>query len=190
MAYIRAISTNTNIGVNSTLINNDGGSVLHAGNVPAARRLDVLALGLPDYVRSEAVVAGTNVQKALTAGTLAYQPDRSFVMMKVSETLSGVANTVLLTGSSWPGYRRKAPNLTNVRTTFLSGLTWSNSTDLPTYTFTKVDRNQVFWGISQNGTSFVADDSVTAVTNGKFLGELTYRDGSFLPINDEYATQQ
>ena len=86
----------------------DGGIVLNGGNIASARNT---AKGMETLgFRKEGgdgsrIVDTADLDKALTAGTLAKMTAGAYVMRRVTTTLAGVANTTLLTGASDFGRR-------------------------------------------------------------------------------------
>lgn len=109
--------------VTSSSTVNDGGSVINGGSTTSFNSVD---LGYSDVgVFGAVVVDGTDTDKALSAGTFAYDNQRP-VAKRVTETLSGVSNTVLQSGADQPGlmrsiHKRESYRVKKTSTAFRSG---------------------------------------------------------------------
>jgi hypothetical protein len=112
--------------------------------------------------------------KAYPAGTFGYQADNTKFIMKVAgKYISGVATDIFLGGAKHINMR-PFNKIQTTHTSFLTLATWSSNRDgQPTYTLTKSDQTP----------DFLADDACVDV------GELTYRTGKPLPVQDSYQVK-
>lgn len=115
------------------------------------------------------------IGKALDAGTLAKTTNGEYVMkgINVTDTLAGVANNVLVFGASDYG-RNSIHKSETDRRTALTSWKWTAG-DPVVYTATR----------STNTTTFNNDEA--ARPTRAVPGELVYRDGSPMPVQDEYS---
>lgn len=122
----------------------------------------------------------TGAFKPLAGGTFLYMAQGKYIIRRVSNTISGVANTVLLSGAAFPTNHGMHPNV-HVRGTILTALQWSRSAghDLPVYTAT-VDNVE---------TTFNADNETTPTITLAVPGELTYKSSKITPVNDDYKAK-
>lgn len=124
--------------------------------------------------------ANTGAYKPYSAGTFMYMAANKYVIRRVTDTLSGVANTTLRSGASFPMNHGQYPNV-RVRGSILTALSWTRSAghDLPVYSAT-VDTVE---------TTFSADNAAKPTISLAAPGELTYRNGKPLPVNDDYKAK-
>jgi len=167
MAVTKAITANPQ--------KNDGSTIVKAGAVASTdlninnRTLLQNTSGTVEY-GSKVVAAGAspassgNFNKGNTAGV--------YIAKKLSTTINGTANTVLLSGASDFGGARSVNSLTTTRR--LDPDSW----DYVTGRLTKGNN-------AGDLVSFGADHTVLYSTND-VPGELTYRTGAPLPVNDNY----
>jgi hypothetical protein len=150
---------------------NDGGSVLAGGTNTGLNTVD---LGSPD-VDAMKPVDGANTDKALAGGTFAYDSvGNEIVAKKVSTTLSGTANSVLLSGAAQPG-QRKAVNK-------IEGLTTSKVTSAIRAGEYNIVTGEFGGGYPQSSVdSFGTDDAVTS-------NELQYMYGNPVPASGAYGS--
>lgn len=150
---------------------NNGGSVLAAGTNTA---LNTVSLGSPD-VDSMKPVDGDDTNKALAGGTFAYDASGAeIVAKKVSSTLSGVSNDVLLSGAAQPGQRRAVNKI--------EGLTTSKVTTAIRAGEYNVTTGEFSGGYPQSSVdSFGTDDAVTS-------NELQYMYGNPVPASGAYGS--
>ncbi len=120
--------------------------------------------------------ANSGVTKPYSAGTFMYMAVGKYIIRRISDTISGVSNTVLRSGAAFPGSHGQHPNV-HVRGTILQALSWdSSSRDLPAYTAT----------LNQTETTFNADHAATPTVTLAVPGELTYRNSKPVPVSDDY----
>jgi hypothetical protein len=156
----------------------DTGVIRFAGNLVNVDRWTDSTL------RSNPVSSNYNIKqtsnsgagKPFSAGTFMYMNARKFIIRRVTDTISGVANTVLRSGAAFPGSHGQHPNV-HVRGTILSALSWdASTTDLPAYTATK----------NQTETTFSDDHAATPTITLAIPGELTFKNSKPLPVNTDY----
>ena len=149
--------------------NNDGGSVLSGGT---NTQLNTVSHGQVQ-VQTMKPVDGEDTDKALSAGTFAYDND-SPVAKKVSTTLSGVSNDVLKSGAAQPGLRRKVNKI--------EGLTTSKVTSALRGGYYNHVTGEFDNAYPQSSSdSFGTDDAVTS-------SELQYMYGNPIPASGEYGS--
>jgi hypothetical protein len=159
--------------VTSSSTNNNGGSVLNGGSSVVLESLD---LGYSDVgVFGSSVVDGSYADKALSAGTFSYNNQKP-VAKRVTEELSGVANTYLQSGALVPSNIRSIHNIQSVRTRKLT-------------TAIRAGEWNIYSG--KFGTDPVvavdtfATDEAAAPTRA-VPGELVYKTGAPVPVQDDY----
>lgn len=152
-------STDLNIN-NRTLLQNTSGTVEYGSKVVAAGASPASSGNLG---RGPGITGGT-FNKGNTAGV--------YIAKKLSTTINGSANNVLLSGASDFGGARSVNSLTTTRR--LDEDSW----DYVTGRVTKGNN-------AGDLVSFGADHTVLYSTND-VPGELTYRTGAPLPVNDNY----
>lgn len=126
-------------------------------------------------------ITGVNngVAKALSTGTLAYNPTASQWIMcgnGVTSKISNVANTVLKSGAA-DFRRRSIPYKLTARTAFLSTLQWNaNEIEGPSYTLT----------ISASNPSFGND--IAAILTASARSSVFFNIGKATPVEVAYQT--
>jgi hypothetical protein len=116
----------------------------------------------------------TDIDTAISSGVYNTMRAGQYVIRKVTTMLAGLTNTTLRSGGSDYGTRRSIKFIERMRTTFLTTMSWTSDKDgMPTYTFTRTTTN----------TSFGTDDAARPTL--LVPGEITYRNGSANPVNDE-----
>lgn len=99
--------------VTSSSTKNIGGSVVNGGKTSL---LDSVDLGYSNVgVFGTSVINGTDTDKALSVGIFSYN-NQSPVAKRLTESLSGVSNTVLQSGADQPGLIRSIHKLETLRT--------------------------------------------------------------------------
>lgn len=126
------------------------------------------------------VAAATAGDYVLFNGNFATMTAGAYVMRRVTSTLAGIANTALRSGGS-DGYRRSIHKVEAARTTrFATAIRagyWDEFNGVWT-TAPTVANDISDWGTDQAATPTYA-----------VPGELVYRDGSPLPIQDDYKAK-
>ncbi len=121
--------------------------------------------------------SNTGATKPYSAGTFMYMVANKYIIRRVSDTISGVSNTILRSGAAVSYNHGLRPNL-HVRASILQALSWDASTrDLPAYTAT----------VNSTETTFSTDDA--AAPSLATPGELTYKSSKITPVQDEYAAR-
>jgi len=122
------------------------------------------------------VVDNDTADKAVSAGTFAYNNSRP-VAKKTSSTISGVANTVLQSGASDPNRRKSIHKIESIKT-------------LKTTTAVRTNKWNEYTGKWEAGFPQTSNDSFgndnAASPTSNVPGELTYRTGAKVPVNDDY----
>lgn len=126
--------------------------------------------------------------KANSSGTFALMAVGKYIIRRVTTTLAGVANTVLQTGASDFG-RRSIHSVVQLRTSFLTSLSWAHGTDLPTYTAVYSNQStNLNYGQNSTATNPVSQgtaDSAAGPT-AAVPGTLVYKSAGKLAIQDVY----
>jgi hypothetical protein len=163
--------------VTNTSTKNNIGTIRHGG-VIGSTLFTSHALGDNGkaYTSGVKMTNGSGLAKALEAGTFAYMAAANYVIRKVTSTLSGVANSVLLSGASDYGQRNAIHKSESARTTFLSALSWSaNPGGLPTYTFTKSDQFTGFGNDDAARPSLAVPGELIILPGGKTPDMVNYK---------------
>jgi len=121
------------------------------------------------------VVDNNTADKALSAGTFAYNNSRP-VAKKTSSTISGVANSVLKSGASDPNRRKSIHKIESISTRKVATAIRAGNWNIYTGKFTS--------GPTVTNDSFGNDNAASPTSN--VPGELTYRTGAKVPVNDDY----
>lgn len=162
--------------VTASSTKNKGGSVVNGGTTTV---LDSVDLGYSNVgVFGSSVVDGTDTDKALSAGTFSYNNQRP-IAKRVTETLSGVANTTLQSGAGQPGLIRSIHKLEVLTTRRLTTAIRAG-----------------YWNIysgswSTNPTvatdTLATDDAATPTRS--VPGELVYKTGAPTPVQADYKAK-
>jgi len=159
--------------VTLTSTNNNGGSVVNGGTTTV---LDSVSLG-SSYAMGTLPIDGTDTEKSVSAGDFAYDNARP-VAQRYTTALAGVANTALQSGASVPDQIRSIHKLEVLRTRRLT-------------TAIRANKYNRYTGAFDGGFPVVAVDSLSnddaATPTRSVPGELTYKTGALVPVNDEYS---
>jgi hypothetical protein len=165
-----------NSAVTATSTVNDGGTAM---NVGTSSVLDTRSLGTADVgVFGSAVVSGVNTEKAVDAGTFAYD-NQTGLIMRVTETLATVSNDVLVSA---------ADDVANARSIHQVSGVWISDE-------TSAIRNgawNAYSGEFSPATSGeLVDMGVDAAANPtrSVPGELYYLQGGKTPVTGEYSSK-
>ena len=162
--------------VTSSSTKNVGGAVLNGGNTTI---LDSLDLGYSDVgVFGSSVVDGSDTDKALSAGTFSYNNQKP-VAKRVTETLSGVANTTLQSGAAQPGLVRSIHKLEVLRTRRLT-------------TAIRAGYWNIYSGSWTTNPTVAVDSLATdeaATPTRSVPGELVYKTGAKVPVQANYKAK-
>lgn len=162
--------------VTASSTNNNGGSVVNGGTTSL---LDSLDLGYSDVgVFGSSVVDGNDTDKALSAGTFSYS-NQNPVAKRVTESLSGVSNTYLRSGSSYHSDIHSIHKIESVTTRRLTTAIRAGYWNIYSGTWT----NPVTVGVDSFGTDDAANPT------GAVPGELTYKTGAAVPVQDDYKAK-
>lgn len=164
--------------VTTTSTDNNGGTVKANGTASgtfAASSVTQAKTG----VFGSTVIDNDNADKALGAGTFAFNNNNP-VGKKVTSSLSGVSNTVLLSGAGQPGLIRSVHKLEVLRTRRAT-------------LAIRGGHFNMYTGKYDGGYPVVAVDSLNtddaANPTRDFTGELQYMSGSTVPTQDEYKAK-
>lgn len=164
--------------VTSTSTDNNGGTIKANGTVSgtfAATSVVQEKTG----VFASTVIDNDNADKALDSGTFAFDNQRP-VGKKVTSSLAGVSNTVLLSGAGNPGGIRSIHKVETVTTRKLTTALRENRYNEVTGEFDA--------GYPEVVTdTFDSDDAANPTM--AVPGELTYKTGAANPVTDEYAAK-
>jgi hypothetical protein len=171
--------------------NNNHGVVFHGGNVPSDGPLDSVSLGSYElgFVGSRvvAVTGGdheTGVQKAVTAGTLAYWADRNFIIKMVNSTIGGVSNSSLVGGADF-GQRRRVHGNTKQNYKDVVGAIQAGYWNIYGGTWNTPPTAISTYHRSTTNNAVEASDAEVAVSRA-VQGEFTYMTNSPNPVSADY----
>jgi len=130
-----------------------------------------------------------SAQKALAAGTFAYEPNAALIQ-GYSTTVNGIANNALLF-TDGDSYRQRTRLIQKSW-----GYKYSTAIRAGYFSFTKIAGKRTNWTTapsslndtfrSTTNNAVASSDEAQFVTFRSVPGELTYMDGSRNPITDEY----
>jgi hypothetical protein len=169
--------------VTASSTNNNGGSVVNGGSTTLLESVD---LGYSDVgVFASSVVDGPNTDKALSAGTFAYDNQRP-VAKRVTETISGVSNTVLQSGASRPELRRSIHKLEVLTTRRLTTAIRAGKWNIFKGAFLNNQNQSVDNPVVATDT-LASDDAATPTR--AVPGELVYKTAAPAPVQDDYKAK-
>jgi hypothetical protein len=146
-----------------------------------------------DVYGSKVVELSNITTKALTAGTFAYTVGS--IIRRVTLALSGVSNTVLMTGASNYGQRQAIHQVVSVRSylvaTAIRAGSWTQYTASWTTTGTAPTAQNDFSTMVTTNTAADGGGTTDEAANPSYSvpGELLYRDGSPTPKQADYAAK-
>lgn len=117
-------------------------------------------------------------QKPLSSGTFNSQVKGLYIIRRVTTSLAGVANTILQSGAA-NSRRRSIHSIQSVRGTTLSAWSFASLT---------YEGNPVYTWTTYKSLDDLGADHAAAPT-AAVPGELTYRTGKKLPVNDDYKSK-
>jgi hypothetical protein len=182
-----AIQANGSGSVTSSSTNNNGGSVLSGGTTSY---LNTVALGYSDVgVFGTTPVDNNTADKALSSGTFAYN-NLSPIAPKVTDTIAGVASDVLATSANRPSLTRSIHRQEKVRTRRLTTAIRAGYWNIYSGLWTTNPTNAVdnFWDNAGDTTSSTSTDQAASPSRSN-PGELTYKTGAKVPVNDDYKAK-
>lgn len=192
---ISAGSTPVNINGVMSGVDNDQGTIRAGGNVPAGGRFsaDAVNLGLSRYVT---INSGVNGVESVNGAAGAVFNGGDQVIRRVTSDLANLSNTALLSGGSNSANRPfSIKQKTTVSTYFYKTAVrtggWQEFSGVfdPAVTAS----NTGAWDISATGDvgASVATSGTDNAANpsAAIPGELVYRNGSPLPVQDDYKAK-
>lgn len=172
------VQTDGTSAVTTTSTDNNGGTIKANGTISGTFTASSVTQAKTGVFGST-VVDNNDADKALSSGTFAFN-NNSPVGKKVTSSLSGVANTVLLSGAGNPGGIRSIHKIESIKTRKLTTALRANKYNQVTGEFDA--------GYPQVVTdSFGTDDAANPTRD--FPGELQYMSGSTTPTLDEYKAK-
>lgn len=158
----------------------DGGVILVGGTIASSRQTSkgIETVGYRSGLHGSNINTSLDgVQKVNNSGTLAKMVKGSYVMRRVTTTLAGVANTMLLSGAS--AYFRKSIHKVNtVRNNYLRSVTW-----------TADDEGGVTWAYTYAADSSYALTDDAATPTRAIPGEFTLKEPGNTPVNKDYPAK-
>lgn len=162
--------------VTASSTDNNGGSVLKGGSTSVLNSVD---LGYSNVgVFGSSVIDGDDTDKALSAGTFSYSNQHP-IAKRVTDTLSGVSNTYLLSGAAVPGNIRSIHKIQSVRTRRLTTAIRAGYWNIFSGTFSTSPVVAV--------DTFDTDDAANPSRSAP--GELVYKTGAPVPVQDDYKAK-
>lgn len=190
MAVIQANGSS----VTSTSTNNNDGSVLSGGTTSFLNTVD---LGYSDVgVFGTTPIDNNNADKAISGGIFAYN-NVDPIAPRITSVIAGVENSALATTANQPTLTRSIHRQEKVRTRRLTtairagkwnifkGAFLNNQNQTADNPTNAVDN---FWDNAGNTTSATSTDQAASPTRS-VPGELTYKTGAPLPVNDDYKAK-
>lgn len=180
--FAGAVPTNSRVVTNAE---NDFMGV-HSGRagaaLPAALSLATQAANAAGDPEPAAGRSKNPTHKPYTAGTYGYMAKNKYVVKALSDTISGVANTVLYTGAA--DYGRKPTYLrSGIRTSFLYAYSWTADNEgAPTYAKTYQNRTP-----AQNDMN--GQDEASVLVTRALPGELQFMYGAKTPLQTNYPAK-
>lgn len=174
-------------------VDNDEGTIRAAGTMEAGRQFtsDSITLGSSRFVTISSGVNG--VESAYTAGTFNAGDQ---VIRRVTSDIAGVSNTVLRDGSSNTSNRPYSIKLKRVYSNFeyksavrTGGWNEFSGTFDPAVTVTGLGGYDIARTGDESSDMAANSTDNAAHPTAAVPGELTYRDGSPTPNNDNYAAR-
>jgi hypothetical protein len=172
------VQTDGTSAVTATSTDNNGGTIKANGTVSGTFATSNVTQAKTGVFGST-VVDNDYADKALSAGTFAFNNNNP-VGKKVTSSLSGVSNTVLLSGASNPGGIRSIHKIESIKTRKLTTALRNNKWNEVTGEF-----DSGYPQISDD--NFSTDDAANPTM--EVPGELVYRTGSKEPVTDEYKAK-
>lgn len=158
----------------------DGGVILVGGTIASSRQTSkgIETVGYRSGLHGSNINTSLDgVQKVNNSGTLAKMVKGSYVMRRVTTTLAGVANTMLLSGAS-AYFRRSIHKVGIVRNNYLRQVGWvADDEGGVTWTFTYA-----------NDASYTLTDDAATPTRA-IPGEFTLKEPGNTPVNKDYPAK-
>ena len=165
--------------VKSSGSQNNRGVVARGGSVASGKLTNVGVSRYNTTVFASTVLDNSSANKAVNAGTFAYG-DRDGVGMRYTSTLSGVSNTVLISGANVPSLNRGIHKLEVLRTRKFT-------------TAIRANKYNRYTGKFEAGYPAVTVDSVStdnaATPTRSVPGTITYKLGQPVPVEVNYKAK-
>lgn len=172
------VQTDGSSAVTSTSTDNNGGTIKANGTLSGTFAASAVTQAKTGVFGST-VVDNDNADKALSAGTFAFNNNNP-VGKKVTTSLSGVSNNVLLSGAGNPGGIRSIHKIESIKTRKLTTALRENRYNEVTGEFDA--------GYPQLSTDNFGSDNAANPTMA-VPGELAYKTGAKEPVTDEYKAK-
>lgn len=172
MSQITAVN-----GVSGT--KNNSGVAVNVGN---SQILASRALGATEAATGSVVVDGTDTNKALNAGTFAYNDQRP-VSKRLTTRLATVSNSTLLSGALVPSQIRSVNSINSVITNKFTTAVRAGYFNVYNGKFVNTDTGGAYTVPSATDT-FLTDNA--AGVSRLSPGSLTFRTGAKLPVSANY----
>lgn len=183
------VQTDGSSSVTATSTKNNGGSFTVSGTTTSAI-LESQKSSYQSDVFGSVVYNGDDADKALSAGTFAYNNQKP-TGMKVTNTLSGVSNTFLVSAANDTDNARSIAKLEKIRTRRITTAIRANKWNQYTgewdsgYPVNAVDN---FWNIATASGSATSTDQAAAPSMS-VPGELVYKGGNPVPVLADYKAK-
>lgn len=174
--------------VTASSTNNNNGTAINVG--ASSSVLENRGLGSSDVgVFASQPYDGDSADEALSAGTFAYN-NPGPIAMKVTDTLSGVSNTTLLSGANDQSSLRLIHRQEKVRSNRFATAFRAGYFNIITgaWTTTPTTAVDAFWDIAGNATSATSTDQAASPSRS-VPGELVYKTGKLAPVLDDYKAK-
>jgi len=153
--------------------------------LPPAMSLANIAANTAGDAEPAAGRSKSSTFKPYSAGTFGYQVKNKYVVMGLSDTISGVANTILyIPASDIATAKRRAPYFrSGIRTNFLRVFTWTTSSTTG-LTYTKTYSNRTPAQNDMNG-----QDNASVGVSRSLPGELQFMYGAKTALQTDYPAR-
>ena len=174
---------------NSGSVNNRG-TVTRGGSVASGKLNNVsVARFNTGNVFNSTPIDNSSADEALAAGTFAYNNNRP-IAQRYTTLISGVSNTILLSGADVPSLVRSIARSETIRTRRTTTAIRAGYFNIYTGLFTTPPTAAVdnWWSISANTTSATSTDVAASPTRA-VPGRLVYKTGKLNPVVDSYKSE-
>jgi hypothetical protein len=180
-----SVPPNTN---NSGSVNNRG-TVTRGGSVASGKLNNVSVARFNSGVFNSTPIDNSSADEALSAGTFAYNNNRP-IAQRYTTLISGVSNTILLSGADIPSLVRSIAKSETIRTRRTTTAIRAGYFNIYTGLFTTAPTAAVdnWWSISANTTSATSTDVAASPTRA-VPGRLVYKTGKLNPVVDSYKSE-
>lgn len=180
-----SVPPNTN---NSGSVNNRG-TVTRGGSVASGKLNNVSVTRFNSGVFNSTPIDNAWADEALSAGTFAYNNNRP-TAQRYTTLISGVSNTILLSGADVPSLVRSIARSETIRTRRTTTAIRAGYFNIYTGLFTTPPTAAVdnWWSISANATSATSTDVAASPTRA-VPGRLVYKTSKLNPVVDSYKSE-